>query len=52
MDVWERACEPEFQRHLRESDPMDFEILRETFSQVDCSVKPIPPAESAGDTKD
>jgi hypothetical protein len=52
MDVWEMACDREFQQHFRASDPKNFEILRQTFSRVDCSVKPLPPAESPGDTAD
>lgn len=47
MDLWEMACDSEFQKQFRESDPKSFERLSETLRQVDCSVKPSPPADGA-----
>lgn len=48
MDLWEVACNPEFQEHLRKNDPKTFERLSETLKHVDCSAKPIPPPNANG----
>lgn len=52
MDLWEVACDPKWQRRFQESQPENFEVLKETFNQVDCSVKPKPPTDAASEEAD
>ena len=47
MDLWEMACDPDFQKQLRESDPRTFERLAQTFRYLDCSAKPSRPSDGA-----
>lgn len=47
MDLWEIACDPELLQEFRERDPMNFERLRATLDGIDCSARPIRPADDA-----